>query len=64
MLIAGLLIGLVVSILQAATQVNEQTLTFIPKIVSVFLTLLIFGPWIISTLTSFSLGIFETLATF
>ncbi|MBM9602985.1 flagellar biosynthesis protein FliQ [Desulfopila inferna] len=64
MLIAGLIVGLIVSILQAATQVNEQTLTFIPKIVSVFLTLLLFGPWIINTLTNFSLGIFETLATF
>ncbi len=64
MLLSGMIIGLVISILQAATQVNEQTLTFIPKIVVVFLTLLLFGPWIIKILTVFSLGIFETLATF
>lgn len=64
MLLSGMLIGLIVAILQAATQVNEQTLTFIPKIVVVFLTLLFFGPWIIKTLTTFTLGIFETMATF
>ena len=64
MLFAGMIIGLIVSILQAATQVNEQTLTFIPKIVAVFLTLLFFGPWIIKTLTVFTIGIFETMATF
>lgn len=64
MLLAGMIIGLIVSILQAATQVNEQTLTFIPKIVAVFLTLLFFGPWIINTLTAFTIGIFETMSTF
>ena len=63
MLLAGMIIGLIVSILQAATQVNEQTLSFIPKIVAVFLTLLFFGPWIIKTLTAFTIGIFETMAT-
>lgn len=64
MLLSGMLIGLVVAILQAATQVNEQTLTFIPKIVVVLLTLLIFGPWIIRTLTMFTIGIFETMSAF
>lgn len=64
MLLSGMLVGLIVAILQAATQVNEQTLTFIPKIVAVFLTLLLFGPWIIKIMTAFTLGIFETLATF
>jgi len=64
MLLAGMIVGLIVSVLQAATQVNEQTLTFIPKIVAVFLTLLFFGPWIIKILTTFTVGIFETLATF
>ena len=64
MLLAGMIIGLLVSVLQAATQVNEQTLTFIPKIVAVFLTLLFFGPWIIKTLTAFTIGVFETMATF
>ncbi|BDD87345.1 flagellar biosynthesis protein FliQ [Desulfofustis limnaeus] len=62
MLLAGLIIGLLVSIFQAATQINEQTLTFVPKIVAVFITLLIFAPWIIRVMTAFTLGLFEMLA--
>lgn len=64
MLLAGMIIGLIVSIFQATTQINEQTLTFVPKIVAVFLTLLILTPWIIHTLTSFTEGIFSSIATF
>ena len=64
MLLAGMIIGLLISIFQAATQINEQTLSFIPKLVAVFLTLLIFGPWIIRILTSFTIGIFDSMATF
>ncbi len=64
MLLAGMIIGLLISIFQAATQINEQTLSFIPKIVAVFLTLLIFGPWIIRILTAFTIGIFDSMATF
>ncbi len=63
MLLAGMIIGLMVSIFQAATQINEQTMTFVPKIVVVFITLLIFAPWMIRVLTIFTLGIFESLAT-
>lgn len=63
MLISGMAIGLLVSIFQAATQINEQTLTFIPKIVVVFLTLLLFGPWIIEIMTTFTTGIFTGIAT-
>lgn len=64
MLLAGMALGLIVSIFQAATQINEQTLTFIPKIVAVFLTLLIFGPWMIKVLVTFTTGLYDTLATF
>ena len=64
MLLAGLIIGLLVSTFQAATQINEQTLTFIPKIVAVFLTLLFFGPWIIHIMSTFTIGLFETMVTF
>ena len=64
MLLAGLLIGLLISIFQAATQINEQTLSFIPKLVAVFLTLLIFGPWIIRIMTAFTTGLFDSMATF
>ncbi len=64
MLLAGMIVGLIVSVFQATTQINEQTLTFIPKIVAVFLTLLIMAPWLIHTITSFSRGIFSSIATF
>lgn len=63
MLIAALVIGLVISIFQAATQINEQTMTFIPKIVGVFVTLLIFGPWIMELLITFTTGIITQIAT-
>jgi flagellar biosynthetic protein FliQ len=63
MLLSGLIIGLIVSIFQAATQINEQTLTFVPKIVAVLVALLLFGPWIMNVLLTFSTGIFEGIAT-
>jgi len=52
-LLAALLTGLVISLLQAATQVNEQTLSFIPKIIAVVVTLLIAGPWMLTLLTDY-----------
>ena len=64
MLLAGMLVGLLVSIFQATTQINEQTLTFIPKIVAVFVTLLIMTPWIIHTVSSFAIGIFSAISGF
>jgi len=63
MLIAALGIGLVISIFQAATQINEQTMTFIPKIVGVFVALLIFAPWILQKMTGFLISIFNQLPT-
>ena len=63
MLIAAMVIGLLISIFQAATQINEQTMTFIPKIVAVFVTLLIFGLWIIELLVTFTTGILAQIAT-
>jgi len=50
----SLLIGLVVSILQATTQIQEQTLTFVPKIIVVFLVLVFFGPWMLNILVGFT----------
>ena len=63
MLLAGLIIGLLISIFQAATQINEQTMTFVPKIVAVFITMLNIAPWLIKLLTVFTIGIFEAIAT-
>lgn len=63
MLLTAMVVGLVISIFQAATQINEQTMAFIPKIVAVFLCLLIFGPWIIELLLTFTTGIISQIAT-
>ena len=51
---ASLLVGLLVSIFQAMTQIQEQTLTFIPKIVAVLVSIVIFGPWMIRLLVDFA----------
>jgi len=53
MLLTALIIGLVVSIFQAATQINEATLSFIPKLVGVFLALIIAGPWMIGVMLDY-----------
>ncbi len=58
-LLAALVIGIVVSIFQATTQINEQTLAFVPKIVGVFLSILIFGGWMLSSLTEFAARMFS-----
>jgi flagellar biosynthesis protein FliQ len=60
-LLAALIIGLVVSIFQAATQINEQTLSFIPKIVGVFLVLLLAGPWMLSYVTEYFQRLFNSI---
>jgi flagellar biosynthetic protein FliQ len=60
----SLVIGIVVSIIQAVTQVNEMTLTFVPKLVGVFVAMLIFGPWMMQTLLGFSAGLFTNMAAF
>ena len=53
LLLVSLTIGLVVSIFQTVTSIQEQTLTFIPKIVGVFAALLFFGPWMLTVLTEY-----------
>jgi len=61
MLIFSLIIGLIIAILQAITQIHEMTLTFIPKIISVALALIIFLPWMINTILSYTTQLFETI---
>ncbi|QGZ39249.1 flagellar biosynthetic protein FliQ [Pseudoduganella flava] len=58
LLLVALVIGLVVSIFQAATQINESTLSFIPKLVGVFVALVVAGPWMISVMTDYMREIF------
>ncbi len=57
----GLIVGLVVSILQAVTQVNEMTLTFIPKIVAVLLAFALFLPWLMRTIMDFTVWVFTVM---
>ena len=54
MLLMGLIAGLIVSIFQAVTSINEMTLTFIPKILAVFLSILLFFPWILKMIVGFT----------
>jgi flagellar biosynthesis protein FliQ len=61
MLLAALVIGLIVSIFQAATQINEATLSFIPKLVGVFATLLLAGPWMLTLLVDYLKGILSDI---
>jgi len=61
MLIVALVVGLVISIFQATTQIQEQTLAFVPKIVAVLLAVLFFGPWILSTLVDFTFQLMSNL---
>jgi flagellar biosynthetic protein FliQ len=63
MLLAALGVGLLVSIFQAATQINEMTLSFIPKLVAVFITMVVAGPWIMSTLLDYMRRLFMQIPT-
>lgn len=62
LLLSGLVIGLLVSILQATTQIQEATLSFVPKIVAVMLAALVFGPWMMTILTEFTHRLLGNLA--
>mgnify|MGYP000851776087 FL=1 len=59
--IAALVTGLVVSVFQAATQINETTLSFVPKLVAIFLTLVIAGPWMLSVLTGYIQQLYDAI---
>lgn len=61
MLGLGLTVGLMVSVFQATTSIQEQTLAFIPKIIAVFVAILIFGPWMLSVMIEFFADIFTNL---
>ncbi len=52
-LLVSLVVGLIISIFQTVTSIQEQTLTFVPKIVAVFLSIIVFGSWILNNLTGF-----------
>jgi flagellar biosynthesis protein FliQ len=63
-LIVALVSGLIVSIFQATTQIQEQTLAFVPKIVAVLVAIVFFGPWMLARVTAYATDIFENLVRY
>lgn len=61
MLGAALVVGLVISVFQATTQIQEQTLAFVPKVIAIFLVLMIAGPWLFNTIVTFTISLFEQI---
>ena len=60
-LLTGLAVGLLVSVFQAATQINEMTLSFIPKLLAMFATLIVAGPWMLTMLTDYITRLFSSI---
>ncbi len=63
-LLTGMLLGLAVSIFQATTQINEMTLSFIPKIIGVVVVIILTMPWMLNAMTDFSMNVFNMIPTF
>jgi flagellar biosynthetic protein FliQ len=62
LLLVSLVVGLAVSIFQAVTQVNEMTLTFVPKVVAIFVVLIVMGPWMMQVLLGYTANTFTSIA--
>lgn len=63
-LITALVVGLIISVLQAITQINEATLTFIPKIVVVAIVMVIAGPWMLDIMSRFAINMIENITDY
>jgi flagellar biosynthetic protein FliQ len=63
LLISTLVVGLAVSIFQALTQINEATLTFVPKMIVIAIVLVLAGPWMMDVMSQYMVGLFENMAT-
>ncbi len=63
LLLAALLVGLLISVLQAATQINEMTLSFIPKLIAMVAVLVIAGPWMLNMMIDYIRRLFESIPT-
>ena len=61
MLVPALIVGVLISTFQAATQINEMTLSFIPKLLVTLLVLVVMGPWMLSLITGYTLTLFESI---
>lgn len=64
LLVISVLIGLVIAVFQAATQIHEQTLTFVPKLLGIGAILLLLGPWMMTQMSDFTTRLFETIARY
>lgn len=64
LLLVSLLVGLTISIFQTVTSIQEQTLTFVPKILSIFITLILCGGWIMNNIVEFMTRLFEDFSTY
>lgn len=64
MLLSALAIGLLIGMIQAATQIQEMTLSFIPKLIILVVALMIAGPWMLGLITDFTVGLFESIPDF
>lgn len=64
MLIISLVVGLVISIFQTVTSIQEQTLTFVPKIIAVFVGMMIFGSWILTNLSEFMINLWSNFSLY
>ncbi len=64
MLLISLIVGLIISIFQTVTSIQEQTLTFVPKILSIFITVIICGGWVMNNIVSFMTSLFEDFSTY
>ncbi|PKM74449.1 MAG: flagellar biosynthetic protein FliQ [Firmicutes bacterium HGW-Firmicutes-16] len=62
LLIVSILVGLIISIFQAATQIHEQTLTFVPKIVAIAILLIVLGSWMLTNLSSFFVSLVNLMS--
>jgi len=62
-MLASMLVGLVIGVFQATTQIQEQTLSFVPKLIAVFLSLLVLGPWMLVQAVRFARVLFDSIAS-
>ncbi len=64
MLIGALVVGLIISVMQAVTQINEATLTFIPKMIVIFVVVIVAGPWMLDVMSHYTIELYDNIATF
>ena len=64
LIVPGLLVGLVISTFQAATQINEQTLSFLPRLIVTLVAVMLAGPWLLTKLTDFTQGLLMNITRF